>query len=91
MKEILSDSELMNAWENAFEKGIYFDHKPTPEDIITLRLRAVAQAQAEVSFKAGIKEVVEWLEVVYCEFDDLQEYGERVNYYRKEWEAKLKE
>lgn len=36
------------AWENAFEKGVYLDHKPAMEEIFDLRILAV--------YEAGIKE-----------------------------------
>ncbi len=42
---LLSDDEINKAFDEAFDKPISFDHKPTPEEIITIRLRAVAQAQ----------------------------------------------
>ncbi len=44
---ILSDKELNDAWDNAFETPISFDHKPTADEIFTLRLRAIAQAQLD--------------------------------------------
>ncbi len=42
---LLSDEEINKAFDEAFDTPISFDHKPTPEEIITIRLRAVAQAQ----------------------------------------------
>ena len=42
---LLSDVEINKAFDEAFDKPIYLDHKPTSEEIITIRLRAVAQAQ----------------------------------------------
>ena len=42
---ILSDEELNKAFKGAFDKPVYYDHKPTPDEIMTIRLRAVAQAQ----------------------------------------------
>ena len=38
----LTDPEINKAFDDAFEVPINFDHKPTPEDIILVRLRAVA-------------------------------------------------
>jgi hypothetical protein len=43
--ELLTDEEINKAFDSAFDKGVYFDHKPTVEEILTIRLRAVAQAQ----------------------------------------------
>ncbi len=47
MSKLLCDKELNDAWENAFDKPVYLDHKPTLEEIFTIRLRAVAQAQLD--------------------------------------------
>jgi len=51
----LTDTELNQAFEN-FEDA-YFDHKPTAEEVFTLKLRAVASAQLALDEKA-LKEVV---------------------------------
>ncbi len=40
MKE-LTDEQIWEAWANAFDKDVYFDHKPTPEEIMLIRIRAV--------------------------------------------------
>ena len=48
---LLSDEEINKAFDEAFDKPISFDHKPTPEEIITIRLRAVAQAQWQADIK----------------------------------------
>ena len=42
---ILTDEELNKAFDDTFEKGMDFDHKPSPEEIFTLQLRSVALAQ----------------------------------------------
>ncbi len=49
MKElpVLNREEIMKAFESAFDKGIYLNHKPTEEDFIYIRLRAVAQRDAD--------------------------------------------
>lgn len=47
----LSDEELNKAWDNAFEKPINFDHKPTGDELLTIRLRAVAKAQREADVR----------------------------------------
>ncbi len=41
----LSDEEINSAFDKAFDSPINFDHKPTLEEIMLIRLRAVAQAQ----------------------------------------------
>jgi hypothetical protein len=41
---LLIDSEILDAWENDWE-GVTFDHKPTPEEILLVRLRCVAARQ----------------------------------------------
>ena len=53
------------------------------------RLRVVVEAQAEISLKAGRKEVVEWLAAnCACFQPDPEKNGE---YIIPEWQAKLKE
>ena len=49
--KVLEDSELNRALDNAFDVPINFDHKPTAEEIITIRLRAMAQAQLSRTIK----------------------------------------
>ena len=56
--------------------------------IIKKDARAIATAQAEISFKAGIREVVEWIEED-LNFDSFG--GSRLDKLREEWQAKLKE
>lgn len=48
---LISDEELNKAFDGAFDKAINFDHKPTPEEIVTLRFRAIAQAQRDHDMK----------------------------------------
>lgn len=52
MNILLTDEELNQAFAGAFDKDVFFDHKPTPEEIITLRFRAIRDAQ--------LKRVAEW-------------------------------
>lgn len=47
MNKLLPDDQIMKAFESAFDEDVYFDHKPTPDEILLIRLRAVAKAQAE--------------------------------------------
>jgi len=47
MLELLSDEKLNQAWDNTFATPVNLDHKPTPEEIFNLQLRAVAQASQE--------------------------------------------
>lgn len=42
---LLTPEQIDKAFEDAFEKPITFDHKPTPDEIFALKLKAVAQAQ----------------------------------------------
>lgn len=44
---LIRDEKIMEAFDGAFDKPIDFDHKPTVDEIFIIRLRAVAQAQAE--------------------------------------------
>ncbi len=43
-REALSDEELNKAYDGAFDKPMDFDHKPTADELHTIRLRAVSQA-----------------------------------------------
>uniref|UniRef100_A0A6M3IY88 Uncharacterized protein n=1 Tax=viral metagenome TaxID=1070528 RepID=A0A6M3IY88_9ZZZZ len=45
---MLSDKEILAAYDNAFDNPVNFDHKPTPEEILLIRLRAVAKAQEDI-------------------------------------------
>ena len=42
---LLTDEELNRAWDDAFDTPVNFDHRPTGDEILTIRLRAVAKAQ----------------------------------------------
>jgi len=55
---ILTDTELNEAFDGAFSKPVNFNHKPTPEDLLTIRLRAVAQAQHDKEWEK-LKDKVE--------------------------------
>jgi hypothetical protein len=44
---VISDKEIQKAWDATFEKGIYLDHKPTADDLIKLRMKAIGQAQVD--------------------------------------------
>ena len=41
----LTDEEVDRAFDGAFDKPMNFDHKPTQEEILLIRLKAVAEAQ----------------------------------------------
>ena len=45
--KVLSDEKINTAFDGAFDTPIELDHKPTPKEIILIRLRAVAQAQLD--------------------------------------------
>ena len=48
----LTPTELQTAWDDAFENGVNFDHKPTDKDMLLVRLQAVADAQDTKTLKA---------------------------------------
>ena len=52
--------------------------------------RVIAQVQAEISFKAGCREVVEWL-VSHNRSKIMDFIGEPLYIFDDEWQAKLKE
>jgi len=54
MKE-LTDEEIMEAWDNAFDKDIYFDHKPTPEGILLVRIKAVLKEVDDREYRQNEK------------------------------------
>ena len=41
----LTDKEILAAWEGAFDKPVSLAHKPTAEDIILIRCKAVLKAE----------------------------------------------
>ena len=43
----LTDEKIWQAWENAFEKPVDFDHQPTVDEILLLRIKAVIKAYEE--------------------------------------------
>ena len=53
----LTEEETDEAWDNAFDTPIEFDHKPTMEEIIAIRLKAVNQAQLEKLERLGYRRV----------------------------------
>ncbi len=42
---LLSPEECFHAYDDAYDKPVNFDHKPTPEEIFNIQLQAVARAQ----------------------------------------------
>ncbi len=48
---ILSEEAINKAWDDAFDKPVMLDHKPTADEILTIRLRMVAQAQRDTDIK----------------------------------------
>ena len=54
--KIITDEQINRAFDGAFDKPLYFDYKPTEEEIITIRLRAVAQAQLDADKEGGDSE-----------------------------------
>lgn len=48
---VLGDDEINTAFEEAFAKPIYLAHKPTPEEILLIRLKAIAKAQRDLDEK----------------------------------------
>lgn len=52
----LTPEEVNKAFDNAFDQPINLDHKPSPEEILTIRLEAVAVAQLN-RFKTDNPEV----------------------------------
>ena len=80
----MSDEDLMDiAWR------IYPDKTNTP--FITQERRAVAKAQAEISYKAGIKEVVDWINENNSIMVVKDDGATMFLYVGNEWQAKLKE
>ena len=45
----LTDKEILEAWESAFDKPISFYHKPTADDILLIRIKAVLVAEEKKS------------------------------------------
>ena len=88
-KGILSDKELNEAWSNAFDKAVYFDHKPTQDELFVIRLRAVAQAQINKGQEEGIEKVVGFLTPYILERPTTGKIRIVMDY--DLWESKLKE
>ena len=87
---VMSDEQIEQA-----SRQIHHGSHPLGLSIQYQQFRAIAKAQAEISFKAGresmLKEVVEWIE---AEFTELILGGEKLLEFKvmdEEWQAKLKE
>ena len=52
----LSDEEILTAFDGDF-KQVYFDHNPTPDDIMLIKLKLVVQATAD-KIKKDILEIL---------------------------------
>jgi len=76
---VMNSEQIVKAtWINPnYPKDSPVERLSTPQEV------GIAQAQAEISFKAGIKEVVEFVEAegVMCQYLDML----------NRWQAKLKE
>jgi hypothetical protein len=55
---ILSDKEILEAFDGDFGE-VYFDHKPTPYEILLIKLRLVSRATLEWVIKWGKEECTE--------------------------------
>ncbi|MCJ7828666.1 MAG: hypothetical protein MUP81_02865 [Dehalococcoidia bacterium] len=79
------------AIEDFFVKPVNYED-PTIEEELSLA-KDVAQAQAEISFKGGIKEVVEWIRSKVYKETHLKNFPTIKAYYISDemLEAKLKE
>ena len=83
---LTSADQLVEVWLLAIETPDKDMSEPLKQ---AHRRKAIAQAQAEISFKAGVQEVVEWIEehqrMTY-------EYGKgEVAFNHINWHTKLKE
>mgnify|MGYP001590340441 CR=1 FL=1 len=38
---MLTDKQIWDVWESAFDKPVFLDHKPTAEEILLIRIKAV--------------------------------------------------
>jgi len=72
---VMSDEQIEQCCRNGF---VWYP-------IVSTADRNIAKAQAEISFKAGIKEVVEWIKLNKFHVDGFPCYD------YQGWEAKLKD
>lgn len=52
---LLLVTEIQYAYDHAFDRPVSLDHKPTYEEVLLIRLRAVAQAQLDLSKRQARK------------------------------------
>jgi len=45
---MLTDKQIWEAWDKTFDTPVDFDHKPTPDEILLVRIKAVLKAVEEV-------------------------------------------
>ena len=69
---LLSDEETNKAFDNAFDKEVFFTHEPTVEEIITIRLKAVAQAQRVLDMEHEQKRVKEAIDALVTDIKKAQ-------------------
>ena len=69
---LILPTDAMKAWGDTFEKGIYLDHKPSPEELIMLRMKAICVAQDAKTASIVAKEL----------FDELDKILEPVDFHK---------
>lgn len=76
----MTDEEILAAWENAFDHPVYLNHKPTEDDILLIRLKAVIGKERErIMGKLSDEELLlgAWSKVQYGG-DIIEYYEERI-------------
>ncbi len=81
---VMGSGELNKAFDGDFGEA-FFDHEPTAEDIFLIKLKLVAEAQAEITWDKAIREVVEFLNDTGMDAHTLI-----FQVSEKGWQAKLK-
>ena len=51
----LTDTEILAAWQGAFDKPISLDHMPTADEILLIRIKAVLSAEEKKIGKGDVK------------------------------------
>ena len=54
--QILKPEQILKAFDGDFGE-VYFDHKPTPDEILLIKLKLVAEAQRDDTFRETLKMV----------------------------------
>ena len=76
-----SDEELNKAFDGAFDKPVNFYYKPTPEEIVNIRFRAIAQKALDECYEDMLKALKPLLNTIYAQLCGIRIEKGQTSYY----------